>query len=165
LTPDLRLNLFIQVCKEVQHAQPKGAFTRDLKPNNVLVAEFDDHQIPKVIDFGVAKTLGQRLTDKTMFTHLGQILGIVTFTMATQHVGTSLGTVGIFSQNVCRRYNSDQAFFAVDHGKVMYLCFEHVASRDRQCRLIAHRNDILGHIGRDRRTDQSERKGPSPIAL
>src|SRR5205807_9520601 len=62
-----RLELFLHVCQAVQHAHHKGVIHRDLKPSNVLVTLHDDRAVPKVIDFGVAKALGQALTDKTLF--------------------------------------------------------------------------------------------------
>ncbi len=70
-----RLELFTQVCHAVQHAHQKGIIHRDLKPSNVLVAEYDGRPVPKVIDFGVAKATAQRLTERTMFTQYGQIVG------------------------------------------------------------------------------------------
>jgi tetratricopeptide (TPR) repeat protein len=70
-----RLGLFTQVCHAVQHAHQKGIIHRDLKPSNVLVAEYDDKPVPKVIDFGVAKATAQRLTERTLFTQYGQIVG------------------------------------------------------------------------------------------
>jgi eukaryotic-like serine/threonine-protein kinase len=70
-----RLELFVQVCQAIQHAHHKGIIHRDLKPTNVLVAEYDDRAVPKVIDFGVAKATAQRLTERTMFTEFGQLLG------------------------------------------------------------------------------------------
>ena len=63
LTPRERLELFIPVCQAVQHAHQKGIIHRDLKPSNVLVALYDGKPVPKVIDFGVAKATGPRLTD------------------------------------------------------------------------------------------------------
>ncbi|MGI9516902.1 MAG: tetratricopeptide repeat protein, partial [Pirellulaceae bacterium] len=79
LTPKQRLDLFTQVCQAVQHAHQKGIIHRDLKPSNVLVAEYDDQPVPKIIDFGVAKALDKRLTDKTMFTELGQVVGTLEY--------------------------------------------------------------------------------------
>jgi serine/threonine protein kinase len=79
LSPRERLELFIPVCQAVQHAHQKGVIHRDLKPSNVLVAQYDNQPIPKVIDFGLAKAVGQRLTDKTMFTQYGQIVGTIDY--------------------------------------------------------------------------------------
>ncbi|MCO6046905.1 serine/threonine-protein kinase [Aeoliella sp. ICT_H6.2] len=75
LTPRQRLKLFIPVCQAIQHAHQKGIIHRDIKPSNVLVADYDDRPVPKVIDFGVAKATDHRLTEKTMFTEFGQVLG------------------------------------------------------------------------------------------
>src|SRR5205814_1705863 len=75
LTPRQRLELFIPVCQAVQHAHQKGIIHRDLKPSNVLVALYDGKPVPKVIDFGVAKATGQPLTDKTLVTGLGTLVG------------------------------------------------------------------------------------------
>ncbi|HKB04976.1 MAG TPA: protein kinase [Gemmataceae bacterium] len=70
-----RLTLFVQVCQAVQHAHQKGIIHRDLKPSNVMVTLHDGKPVPKVIDFGVAKALGQKLTDKTLFTGFAQMVG------------------------------------------------------------------------------------------
>ena len=70
-----RLRLFIQVCRAIQHAHYKGIIHRDIKPSNVLVTEVDGVPSPKVIDFGIAKAIGPRLTDKTLFTQFEQFLG------------------------------------------------------------------------------------------
>jgi eukaryotic-like serine/threonine-protein kinase len=70
-----RLELMLNVCHAVQHAHQKGIIHRDLKPSNVLVAEYDGRPVPKTIDFGVAKATAQRLTEKTMFTEYGQLIG------------------------------------------------------------------------------------------
>ena len=79
LTPRDRLLLFVQVCSAVQHAHQKGIIHRDLKPSNVLVAAYDGHPVPKVIDFGVAKATGARLTDRTLFTGLGAMVGTLEY--------------------------------------------------------------------------------------
>jgi len=70
-----RLALFQQVCHAVQHAHQKGIIHRDLKPSNVLVTLLDGKPVPKVIDFGVAKAVNQRLTEKTLFTETGMLIG------------------------------------------------------------------------------------------
>ena len=72
-----RLKLFVDVCDAVQHAHQKGIIHRDLKPSNILVAEYDDQFVPKVIDFGLAKALDSEklLTDQTIATQFGQIVG------------------------------------------------------------------------------------------
>src|SRR5262249_48500421 len=75
LTPRQRLELFLPVCQAVQHAHHKGIIHRDLKPSNVLIARYDGKPVPKVIDFGVAKATGQQLTDKTLVTGFGALVG------------------------------------------------------------------------------------------
>jgi hypothetical protein len=75
LTPRQRLELFVPVCQAIQHAHQKGIIHRDIKPSNVLVALYDDQPVPKVIDFGVAKAAGQALTDKTLMTGFGALVG------------------------------------------------------------------------------------------
>jgi WD40 repeat protein len=75
LTPRERLELFVPVCQAIQHAHQKGVVHRDLKPSNVLVAPYDGKPVVKVIDFGVAKAAGQPLTEKTLFTGLGAVVG------------------------------------------------------------------------------------------
>jgi WD40 repeat protein/serine/threonine protein kinase len=75
LTPRQRLELFIPVCHALQHAHQKGIIHRDLKPSNILVTMYDDKPVPKVIDFGVAKAVEQRLTEKTLFTQFGTLVG------------------------------------------------------------------------------------------
>ena len=79
LTPKQRLELFIPVCQAVQHAHQKGIIHRDLKPSNILVALYDGQPVPKVIDFGVAKATTQTLTQKTMFTQFGQVIGTLEY--------------------------------------------------------------------------------------
>jgi tetratricopeptide (TPR) repeat protein len=75
LTPRERLELFVPLCQAVQHAHQKGIIHRDLKPSNVLVTLHDGTPLVKVIDFGIAKALGQSLTDKTLFTGFAQMIG------------------------------------------------------------------------------------------
>lgn len=79
LSPRQRLELFVAVCQAVQHAHQKGVIHRDLKPSNVLVAQYDDKPVPKVIDFGVAKATGQKLTENTLNTAFGAIVGTLEY--------------------------------------------------------------------------------------
>jgi serine/threonine protein kinase/tetratricopeptide (TPR) repeat protein len=75
LTPQQRLELFVPVCQAIQHAHQKGVIHRDVKPANVLVALYDDRPVPKVIDFGVAKATGPTLTEHTLNTGFGGVVG------------------------------------------------------------------------------------------
>jgi len=75
LSLPMRLEIFVAVCDAVQHAHRRGVIHRDIKPSNVLVTVQDDRPVPKVIDFGVAKATSQRLTERTVFTELGQWIG------------------------------------------------------------------------------------------
>src|SRR5439155_25946134 len=79
LTPRQRLELFVPVCQAVQHAHTKGVIHRDLKPSNVLIALYDDKPVPKVIDFGVAKATGEKLTERTLFTAFGSLVGTLEY--------------------------------------------------------------------------------------
>ena len=74
-----RLDLFVDVCRAVQHAHQKGIIHRDLKPSNVMVSLHDDRPVVKVIDFGIAKVLSGRLTEKTIYTAYGQMIGTPTY--------------------------------------------------------------------------------------
>ncbi|MBZ5641001.1 MAG: protein kinase, partial [Acidobacteriia bacterium] len=75
LTNEERLDLFLQVCEGVQHAHQKAVIHRDLKPSNVLVSVQDGRAAVKIIDFGVAKAVSQRLTERTLYTELGAMIG------------------------------------------------------------------------------------------
>jgi serine/threonine protein kinase/tetratricopeptide (TPR) repeat protein len=79
LTPEQRLELFVPICQAVQHAHQKGIIHRDIKPSNVLIAEYDEKPSAKIIDFGVAKAIGERLTEKSLFTQFGQVVGTVEY--------------------------------------------------------------------------------------
>jgi len=70
-----RLSLFLQVCEGVQHAHRKAIIHRDLKPSNVLVEVVDDEPLPKIIDFGLAKAAGPRLSDASLYTEAGSVVG------------------------------------------------------------------------------------------
>ena len=79
LTPKERLELFVPICQAVQHAHQKGIVHRDLKPANILVTLIDGKPVPKVIDFGVAKATGGKLTDESMSTQFGAVVGTLEY--------------------------------------------------------------------------------------
>ena len=81
LTPNERLELFVQTCRAIQHAHMKGIVHRDIKPSNVLVTLYDGKPVAKVIDFGLAKALQdtQQLTNRTLFTQYGQVVGTLAY--------------------------------------------------------------------------------------
>ncbi len=87
LTTRARLELFVRICEGVQHAHQKAVIHRDLKPSNILVAEVDGRPVPKIIDFGVAKATTQRLTEMTMFTEMGQLIGTPEYMSPEQAAG------------------------------------------------------------------------------
>jgi serine/threonine protein kinase len=79
LTPKARLELFVPVCRAIQHAHQKGVIHRDIKPSNVMITLVDGQPTPRVIDFGVAKATGQRLTERSLFTQFGAIVGTLEY--------------------------------------------------------------------------------------
>ena len=87
-----RLELMVPICRAVQHAHQKGIIHRDLKHSNVLVTEYDGVPIPKIIDFGLAKALGHqaKLTDKTVFTEFGRVLGTIQYMSPEQAQASNL---------------------------------------------------------------------------
>ena len=91
LTTKERLELFIPVCQAIQHAHQNGIIHRDIKPSNVLVTLYDGTPVPKVIDFGVAKAIEQRLTERTTFTQFGSIVGTIEYMSPEQAETSNLG--------------------------------------------------------------------------
>ena len=91
LTPRERLELFIPVCRAIQHAHQKGIIHRDIKPSNVLVTLHDGRPVPKVIDFGIAKATEQKLTERTMFTQFGALVGTLEYMSPEQAEISALG--------------------------------------------------------------------------
>ncbi len=91
LTPRERLELFVPVCQAIQHAHQKGIIHRDVKPSNVMVPLYDGKPVPKVIDFGVAKATEQKLTERTLFTQYGTMVGTLEYMSPEQAEMSALG--------------------------------------------------------------------------
>ncbi len=91
-----RLELFVAVCRSIEHAHQRGIIHRDIKPSNVLVTRFDGQAVPKVIDFGVAKAVDQRLTERTLFTRFGALVGTPEY-MSPEQAGESGAEIDIRS--------------------------------------------------------------------
>jgi WD40 repeat protein len=91
LTPRERLELFLPVCQAIQHAHQKGIIHRDVKPSNVMITLYDGRPVPKVIDFGVAKATEQKLTERTLFTHYGTLVGTLEYMSPEQAETSALG--------------------------------------------------------------------------
>jgi serine/threonine protein kinase/tetratricopeptide (TPR) repeat protein len=89
LSVEERLELFLQVCEAVQHAHQKGIIHRDIKPSNILVSFENERAIPKVIDFGIAKAISQPLTERTLYTERGQLVGTLEYMSPEQAEMTS----------------------------------------------------------------------------
>ena len=79
LTTRERLELFIPVCQAIQHAHQKGIIHRDIKPSNVLVAMYDEKPVPKVIDFGIAKAVGEQIDGESVVTGFGAVVGTLAY--------------------------------------------------------------------------------------
>ena len=88
LKPRNRLELFVPICQAVQHAHQKGIVHRDLKPANILITMIDGKPVPKVIDFGVAKATAGKLTDESMNTQFGAVVGTLEY-MSPEQAGFS----------------------------------------------------------------------------
>src|SRR5262249_2575848 len=87
---EARLKLFLDVCQAIQHAHHKGVIHRDIKPTNVLVTLHDGKPVVKVIDFGIAKAMAQKLTERTLFTAHGQLIGTPDYMSPEQAEGNGL---------------------------------------------------------------------------
>ncbi|XZE53800.1 protein kinase domain-containing protein [Planctomycetaceae bacterium SH139] len=159
-----RLELFIQVCDAVQHAHQKGIIHRDIKPSNVLVAELNDKPVPKIIDFGLAKALDSthKLTDKTVFTEYGQVLGTLKY-MSPEQAGlnsadidtrTDIFALGIVLYELLTGCTPLDDETLRDKSVIELLAYvrEHESPKPSS-RLLTTRKDLLGQITSRRRTD------------
>jgi WD40 repeat protein/serine/threonine protein kinase len=136
LTTRERIELFIQVCKAVQHAHQKGVIHRDLKPSNILVMESDGGAVPKVIDFGVARATAQRLTEKTLFTGFGQMVGTPAY-MSPEQAG--LGGLDIDTRSDI--YSLGIVFYELLTGRTPLLREEVLAAGYEEVRRIIREKD------------------------
>jgi serine/threonine protein kinase len=91
LSPRARLELFVPVCQAIQHAHQKGIIHRDVKPANVMITLYDGRPVAKVIDFGVAKATEQKLTERTLFTQYGTMVGTLEYMSPEQAEMSALG--------------------------------------------------------------------------
>jgi serine/threonine protein kinase len=161
---ETRLKLFMQVCEAVQHAHQKGIIHRDLKPSNILVAEYNGQPIPKVIDFGLAKALEatQKLTDKSLFTEFGYVLGTLAYMSPEQanldsldiDTRTDIYALGVILYELLTGSTPlDQDSFK-GHAlfKILELIRQHESPRPSS-RLSSAKIDMLTAIAEKRKTD------------
>ena len=113
LTPKERLELFIPVCQAIQHAHQKGIIHRDVKPSNVLVTMQDGKPVPKMIDFGIAKAIEQRLTERSLFTQHGTIMGTLEY-MSPEQAEMSAMDVDTRTDVYCARRHALRAADRLD---------------------------------------------------
>ena len=113
LTLRERLELFVPVCQAIQHAHQKGIIHRDVKPSNVLVTLYDGKPVPKVIDFGVAKAIDQQLTEKTLFTRFGAIVGTL------EYMSPEQAELGAMTDTLMETYLGRDAGRRVLSGKIV----------------------------------------------
>ena len=162
LTTHERLQLFADVCTAVQHAHQKGIIHRDLKPTNILVYSDGDRSIPKIIDFGIAKALHGRLTEKTLFTNFRQFVGTPIYMSPEQ---ARMGGVNVDTRSDI--YSLGILLYELLTGTTPFLKEDLVdAGMDEVCRRIcdvpipsptqklsSFQQDRMTQLARQRRTD------------
>jgi len=161
MTPRERLELFVPVCQAIQHAHQKGIIHRDIKPTNVLVALYDGRPVPKVIDFGIAKATDQKLTDRTMFTQFGSIIGTLEYSSPEQAELSALGVdtrSDIYSLGILL-YELLTGTTPLEHDKLMGKSYSEVLRRIRDeeppkpSTRLRELKDSLGSISARRKTE------------
>ncbi len=125
LSTEQRLALSCRSATAIQHAHQKGIIHRDIKPSNVMVTQVDGKPLPKVIDFGVAKAIDQRLTEKTMFTQFGSVVGTLEYMSPEQAYVSGLDVDTRFVRKHRAALLTAGTFVAM---LVAMSVFEHVAS-------------------------------------
>jgi WD40 repeat protein len=161
LATSQRLELFVQICRSIQHAHQKGIIHRDIKPSNILVTLHDGLPVPKVIDFGIAKaTAHQRLTDKTLFTQFEQFIGTPAY-MSPEQAEMS----GLDIDTRTDIYSLGVLLYELLTGKTPFDATELVASGlDEMRKTIREKEPLrpstrLGRLEREELTTTAKRRG------
>jgi serine/threonine protein kinase len=137
LTVKERIELFIPVCQAIQHAHQKGIIHRDIKPSNILVSERDGQAIPKVIDFGLAKALGHQLSDNSMMTNLGTVVGTIEY-MSRSGTTSIHAAMCILSEWSCTSCSQAQHLSsATDWRKLLISIFSGSSGRKNRLRRVS----------------------------
>ena len=160
-----RLGLFSAVCDGVQHAHQKGILHRDIKPSNVLVTVRDGKPVPKIIDFGVAKAIDHRLTEKTLFTKQGQLVGTPAYMSPEQAEfrGLDVDTrTDVYSLGVLL-YELLVGEPPFDLGEVKKAAFDEVVRRIREIEPHKPSTRLSSHDGESRTAAQRRRTNPGTL--
>jgi serine/threonine protein kinase len=136
LLPRERLALFVPVCEAVQHAHQKGVVHRDLKLSNILVALDDGRPAPKVVDFGIAKATGPRLTDRSIYTEVGALVGTLTASK-TQAA----------EQQVNKRVRPQEECKPIRVGSVSARAMRREITTTHVCQSRPQRSSVLSQLG------------------
>jgi eukaryotic-like serine/threonine-protein kinase len=161
LSPRERIDLFVPVCQAIQHAHQKGIIHRDVKPSNVMVTLHDGKPVPKIIDFGVAKATDQRLTERTLFTEYGAIIGTPEYMSPEQAEHSSLDVdtrTDIFSLGVLL-YELLTGSTPLERTKLREAGYAEVLRRIKEeeapkpSTRLSHSGDRLASIAATRRTE------------